>query len=209
MPAWTDAVPQLEPAMMTIRNRSDSNNKCRLCPPLTAARLDCGLYWVAAAACSTVAAPKPEYSLPFRRWRYLFLVAIPAADQRAALREIDHGWMFVACGKSFAAFEVQLARMVGAEDGIADALFGFTRPISGAYFWCPPMSGGYPDLSALGCWRERPTPQAATSSHAPPPARRPPQTSKIARFGGARQRPLAQHPRRPEVPSGDADSWRI
>jgi putative iron-dependent peroxidase len=40
--------------------------------------------------------------------------------------------------------------MVGAEDGVADALFRFTRPVSGAYFWCPPMKDGRLDLSALG-----------------------------------------------------------
>ena len=57
---------------------------------------------------------------------------------------------FVAFGKSFDAFEAQLKRMVGAEDGIVDALFGFSRAISGSYFWCPPMAGGSLDLSALG-----------------------------------------------------------
>ena len=60
------------------------------------------------------------------------------------------GLMFVAFGKSFDAFEVQLKRMVGAEDGIVDALFGFTRPVTGAYFWCPPMRDGWLDLRALG-----------------------------------------------------------
>lgn len=60
------------------------------------------------------------------------------------------GLVFVAFGKSFDAFEVQLQRMVGAEDGIVDALFGFTRPITGAYFWCPPMRDGRLDLRALG-----------------------------------------------------------
>lgn len=60
------------------------------------------------------------------------------------------GLMFVAFGKSFDAFEVQLKRMVGAEDGIVDALFGFTRPVTGAYFWCPPMRDGRLDLRALG-----------------------------------------------------------
>jgi len=40
--------------------------------------------------------------------------------------------------------------MVGAEDGIHDAPFNFTRPISGAHFWCPPMSAGHIDLRALG-----------------------------------------------------------
>lgn len=43
-----------------------------------------------------------------------------------------------------------LRRMVGVEDGIGDALFSFTRPISGAYFWCPPLREGKLDLRALG-----------------------------------------------------------
>ncbi|MCF8178401.1 MAG: Dyp-type peroxidase, partial [Sulfuritalea sp.] len=60
------------------------------------------------------------------------------------------GLVFVAFGKSFAAFEAQLKRMVGAEDGVTDALFRFTRPVTGAYFWCPPMKNGRLDLSSLG-----------------------------------------------------------
>jgi putative iron-dependent peroxidase len=60
------------------------------------------------------------------------------------------GLVFVAFGRSFDAFEAQLTRMVGGEDGVADALFRFTRPISGAYFWCPPMVEGRLNLSALG-----------------------------------------------------------
>lgn len=32
---------------------------------------------------------------------------------------------------------------------IDEALFRFTQPITGAYFWCPPMAGGQPDLQAL------------------------------------------------------------
>ena len=60
------------------------------------------------------------------------------------------GLVFVAFGRSFDAFEAQLNRMVGAEDGIIDALFTFTRPVTGGYFWCPSMSGGRLDLSALG-----------------------------------------------------------
>src|SRR5438094_292453 len=43
------------------------------------------------------------------------------------------GLNFVAFGKSFDAFEAQLKRMVGAEDGITDALFKFTSAISGSY----------------------------------------------------------------------------
>ena len=55
----------------------------------------------------------------------------------------------MAFGRSFDAFEAQLIRMVGAEDGITDAVFTFTRPISGSYFWCPPIRDGHLDLSAL------------------------------------------------------------
>ena len=64
--------------------------------------------------------------------------------------EKEEGLVFVAFGKSFDAFEAQLNRMVGAEDGITDALFRWTRPVTGSYFWCPPMKGAQLDLSALG-----------------------------------------------------------
>ena len=60
------------------------------------------------------------------------------------------GLMFVAFGKSFDAFEAQLRRMTGEEDGITDGLFRFTRPVTGSYFWCPPLADGKLDLSALG-----------------------------------------------------------
>jgi len=60
------------------------------------------------------------------------------------------GLNFVAFGKSFDAFEAQLKRMVGAEDGITDGIFKFTKPVSGSYFWCPPMRGGKLDLRFLG-----------------------------------------------------------
>lgn len=60
------------------------------------------------------------------------------------------GLMFVAFGNSFYAFEAQLRRMVGAEDGIVDALFGFTQPVAGAYFWCPALRDGKLDLAPLG-----------------------------------------------------------
>jgi porphyrinogen peroxidase len=59
------------------------------------------------------------------------------------------GLVFVAFGASFHPFEHLLTRMVGAEDGIPDALFTFTRPISGNYFWCPPVHAGTLDLRAL------------------------------------------------------------
>jgi putative iron-dependent peroxidase len=66
------------------------------------------------------------------------------------IRGEEHGLEFVAFGKSFDAFEAVLRRMVGAEDGQIDALFRFTRPINGSYFWCPPATTHGLDLSALG-----------------------------------------------------------
>lgn len=61
----------------------------------------------------------------------------------------EAGLNFVTFAKSFNAFEMMLQRMVGAEDGIVDALFNFTRPVSGAYYWCPPMKDDKLDLRAL------------------------------------------------------------
>ena len=61
----------------------------------------------------------------------------------------DSGLMFVAFGRSLDAFEAQLRRMLGQEDGIIDALFRFTRPVTGAYYWCPPLADGRLDLRAL------------------------------------------------------------
>ncbi|MDX2321945.1 MAG: Dyp-type peroxidase [Moritella sp.] len=63
---------------------------------------------------------------------------------------MDAGLVFVSFGHSFAAFEVLLNRMLGKEDAISDALFTFTRPISGAYYWCPPIKNGNLDLTVLG-----------------------------------------------------------
>ena len=60
------------------------------------------------------------------------------------------GLMFVAFGKSHQAFEQQMRRMAGHEDGIVDALFTISRPVTGAYFWCPPLRNGRLDLRRLG-----------------------------------------------------------
>ena len=38
----------------------------------------------------------------------------------------------------------------GQEDGVTDGLFRFTRPLTGSYFWCPPVAGGKLDLGAVG-----------------------------------------------------------
>ena len=70
--------------------------------------------------------------------------SMPWADARG------EGLIFVAFGRTLDAFEAVLRRMVGVEDGVADALFRFTRPTSGAAFWCPPLREGRLDLRRLG-----------------------------------------------------------
>ncbi|WP_027017170.1 Dyp-type peroxidase [Comamonas composti] len=59
------------------------------------------------------------------------------------------GLMFSAFGCSFYAFEAQMRRMLGLDDGLVDALFDFSRALTGSYFWCPPMHEGRLDLSLL------------------------------------------------------------
>lgn len=60
------------------------------------------------------------------------------------------GLLFVAFGHSLDAFEAQMRRMAGLEDGIVDGLFTMSKPITGAYFWCPPLRNGQLDLRAVG-----------------------------------------------------------
>lgn len=59
------------------------------------------------------------------------------------------GLHFVSYGHSLYAFEAQLQRMMGVDDGIVDGLFRISRPITGEYYWCPPMHEGSLDLSLL------------------------------------------------------------
>jgi len=75
---------------------------------------------------------------------FLLRRSMPWAEARG------EGLMFVAFGKSLDAFETQLRRMTGEEDGVTDALFRFSRPLTGGYYWCPPARNGRLDLSALG-----------------------------------------------------------
>ena len=70
--------------------------------------------------------------------------SMPWAEQGKA------GLIFVSFGSSFYPFAAQLRRMSGAEDGIVDAIFKFSQPVTGSYFWCPPMKDGRIDLSAIG-----------------------------------------------------------
>ena len=63
-------------------------------------------------------------------------------DQQAGLQ-------FVAFGHSFNAFEALLNKMMGHDDGIVDALFNFTQPLNGYYYWCPPINNNQLDLSFI------------------------------------------------------------
>jgi putative iron-dependent peroxidase len=69
--------------------------------------------------------------------------SIPWASAR------EQGLEFIAYGSSLNRFERQLRRMAGLDDGITDALFRFSRPITGGYYWCPPIAGGRLDLAHL------------------------------------------------------------
>ncbi|WP_394788872.1 Dyp-type peroxidase [Rhodoferax sp.] len=60
------------------------------------------------------------------------------------------GLFFTAFGCTLDAFEVQMRRMAGQEDGVVDATFGYSKPVNGAYLWCPPVRQGQLDLRQLG-----------------------------------------------------------
>ena len=62
----------------------------------------------------------------------------------------EHGLEFIAFGNTLDKFEKMLRRMAGLDDGITDGLFTFSHPLTGAYYWVPPVRTGKVDLSALG-----------------------------------------------------------
>lgn len=59
------------------------------------------------------------------------------------------GLVFLAFGSTLDSYEMQLRRMIGLDDGIVDGLFRFSRPITGGYYWCPPIHNGQLKLTAL------------------------------------------------------------
>jgi len=66
----------------------------------------------------------------------------------------ESGLFFVAYGESLERFERVLRRMLGLTDGVVDALFEFTRAVSGGYYFCPPLHDGRIDLRAMTSGRE-------------------------------------------------------
>ncbi|MBV8778825.1 MAG: Dyp-type peroxidase [Alphaproteobacteria bacterium] len=64
---------------------------------------------------------------------------------------LHQGLEFIAYGASFDPYERVMRRMAGLDGGAPDALFRFSRPVTGGYYWCPPVDGGGRlDLSRLG-----------------------------------------------------------
>lgn len=62
----------------------------------------------------------------------------------------EQGLEFIAFVESLDRYERVMARMLGLEDGTMDGLFSFSRPVTGSYYWCPPVAGGRLDLRAVG-----------------------------------------------------------
>lgn len=62
----------------------------------------------------------------------------------------QEGLEFIAQVESLDRFEVMMRRMAGLEDGVVDGLFTFSRPVTGGYYWCPPIQNGKLDLARLG-----------------------------------------------------------
>ena len=60
------------------------------------------------------------------------------------------GLEFVSYCRTLDAFERMMRHMAGLDDGIIDALFGFSRPVTGGYYWCPPLRDGRLDLTVIG-----------------------------------------------------------
>lgn len=60
------------------------------------------------------------------------------------------GLEFIAYGASLDLYERVLRRMLGLDDGVVDAMFSYSRPVTGGYYWCPPVAGTRLDLAALG-----------------------------------------------------------
>ena len=69
--------------------------------------------------------------------------SMPWSDARGS------GLYFIAYAAEQDTHERQLHRMAGHEDGVVDALFSFTRPVTSAFFLCPARKNGRLDVRAL------------------------------------------------------------
>ena len=76
----------------------------------------------------------------------------PAFMLRRSMPWVDdfsQGLEFIAYGNSFDAYERVMRRMAGVDGDLTDGLFQFSRPVTGGYYWCPPVADGKLDLRLL------------------------------------------------------------
>jgi porphyrinogen peroxidase len=64
--------------------------------------------------------------------------------------DLHQGLEFIAYGRSFDAYERVMRRMAGIDGDKTDALFRFSHPVTGGYYWCPPLANGTLDLRVIG-----------------------------------------------------------
>ncbi len=62
---------------------------------------------------------------------------------------LNGGLMFSCFSVSFRSFNLQMASMLGIDDGIRDGVFNFSKILNTNYLWCPPVVDGRLDLSLL------------------------------------------------------------
>ena len=62
----------------------------------------------------------------------------------------QEGLEFIAHVHDLDVYETMMRKMIGRDDGIVDGLFTFSRPVTGGYYWCPPVKDDRLDFSALG-----------------------------------------------------------
>jgi putative iron-dependent peroxidase len=62
---------------------------------------------------------------------------------------LNGGLMFSCFANSFRSFNLQMASMLGVDDGIRDGVFNFSKVLNTNYLWCPPIVNGCLDLSLL------------------------------------------------------------
>ena len=74
---------------------------------------------------------------------FIWRRSMPWRDHRGA------GLVFVSFSATLDPFEALCRRMLGQDDGVIDALFTFTQPLTGATYWCPPLDGARLDLRAV------------------------------------------------------------
>lgn len=62
----------------------------------------------------------------------------------------ERGLLFIAYVNTLSKYEAVMRRMAGFDDGVIDGLFSFSEPLTGGYYWCPPLRDGKLDLAILG-----------------------------------------------------------